>query len=82
MKKVKNQKIKKVKFEDLDVKLQLLIYVRISSQDGPKTIFCTSNPKYFAAARELIAEGKIIEVENPGGSDRAFVLSESEKRKI
>jgi hypothetical protein len=40
----------------------------------PNAIFCTSNPKYHVAADELISEGKIIEIDSPSGTDRAFAL--------
>ena len=64
------------KFEDLDFKTQLMYYVKVSAVTEPKAIFCTSNPDLQAAGDELIAEGRLVEIEGPGGADRAFALTE------
>lgn len=63
------------KLEDLPVKQQLIVYIKTVSAAFPEGRFCTSDPTYHAAADELIAEGILVEIEGPGGNDRAFALT-------
>ena len=68
----------KTKFEDLNIKTQLILYMRVASS-MKEGIFCTSDPKHHTAADELISGGFIIEIDGPGGADRAFTLTDKGK---
>lgn len=73
---------KKISFDDLPVKMQLLLYLKVSIETEPKAIFCTSDAKYHTAGEELITEGLIVEVEGPGGADRAYALTDTGKERM
>lgn len=68
-------------FNNLPIKMQLILYLRASYAADPKARFATSDPEYHRAAGELIAEGLLYEFDSPGGSDRAYGLTEAGKRK-
>jgi hypothetical protein len=72
----------KLKFEDLPHKVQMLGYLKMSYEHMPDIIFCTSNPELQKAADDLIAEGLVIELEGPGGADRAFGLTDAGKTHV
>lgn len=63
-----------MKLENLDPKIQLILYIKATLEEDPKAVFCTSDSKLQAAGDELITQGKLIEIEGPGGKDRAFAL--------
>jgi len=65
-----------LKLEDLPIKTQLIAYIKATKSLEPNARFCTSDPKFHVAADELIAEGILVELEGPGGKDRAFGLKE------
>ena len=67
-----------MKLEDLPIKQQLVAYIKVTKMADPNAKFCTSDPKYHMAADELIAEGMIVEIEGPGGNDRAFAMKEND----
>lgn len=69
-----------INFTDLPFRSQMLGYLKMTFEHDPKAIFCTSGEELQKAGEALIAEGLVIELENPdGGADRAFGLTDAGK---
>lgn len=65
-----------IKFEDLPYRAQMLSYLKITFEHDSAAIFCTSNKELHKAGEILIAEGLVIELENPECVDRYFGLTD------
>lgn len=69
-----------INFTDLPLRSQMLGYLKMTFEHDPKAIFCTSGKELQKAAEALIAEGLVMELENPSGAeDRAFGLTDAGK---
>lgn len=68
-----------IKFEDLPYTSQLLCYLKMSFEHDQNSVFCTCNKELQKAADELIIGGLVIELDSPGGNDRAFGLTSAGK---
>jgi hypothetical protein len=64
----------------MDPKLNILIYCKLCSEG--KGTFCTSLYANHIVCDELIGHGLMVEVEGPGGADRAFALTAAGELKI
>lgn len=60
--------------------IDFLVYIKGTEDIDPKAIFCTTNKKYHAIADRLINKGVIVEVEGPGGEDRAYAFKKRQKQ--
>lgn len=71
-----------IKFEELTHITQMLGYLKMSFEQDPTALFCTTDKDLQNAADQLIAEGLVVELEGPGGADRAFGLTAAGKTKV
>lgn len=68
-----------LEFKDLRAEIQLLLYLKGSLELEPNAIFCTCDKILHVAAEALILKKLVVEVGEPGVSDRAFALTDAGK---
>lgn len=62
-------------FEKQFPRQYLIAMAKIALDEG--AVFATCNPEYHVLADQLINDGLFVEVESPGGNDRAFALTDA-----